>query len=694
MENNYFGDKRLNIDITDYWLILRKRFFQVLVVFLLIFIGTISYTLNQPPVYQAESRIRISSRSPMATIEGSQITWYSGGSSGGIGSEIELISNKDILLNTAVDILRFRDKSKMLNSYPDRDYYTEEEVNYFKGLKFTKPEETALKSLTPDFLRTHLKIEPISGSDIIGIKIKSEYPNIVVAIVNVLAIVYKADSWKCKTLDAQETKNFVEKQLNKAKQELEADKTSLEESSKETVSLGSAGKLQDELTTLRIDLQKFKESYQDTHPKVIKLKNLIASIEDQLSKIPRTKQAYDDNLAEWELKQSLRKNLGEYFIKAEIDYEAKRLKSKDEVQIISKAQDANRMNSNNLINIVAGALFGIIVGCIYAFIWEGLDTSIGKIEDVERITRLPVIAHIPLIGSRRLLGRGSAYSFFRPLEIMYRLMRSVVPISEKEEPLDLEKKILFKFDSFSMTAEAYRTLRTNIQFAIGAGKTTGNLIEITSTSPREGKTLTSTNLAIALAQTGKMTLLLEADMRRPQIAKLFKINEKPGLSDILIGTVDYKDAIRTFTDVLIGNTQWENLIEAQGLDHLHIIPSGTLPPNPSELLLSNEFRELAAKLREEYDFVIIDTPPSLPVSDSSIVSTVVDGTVLIYQSDTTSRHLLLRAIQTLMQNQAKILGVVINQLAFDVVLKSGRANRYGYSSRYLYDDSEKAKGNL
>lgn len=231
-----------------------------------------------------------------------------------------------------------------------------------------------------------------------------------------------------------------------------------------------------------------------------------------------------------------------------------------------------------------------------------------------------------------------------------------------------------------MVAEAYRTLRTNVQFAIGTGQSSGNIIAITSTSPREGKTLTSTNLSIALAQMGKTTLLVEADLRRPQIAELFQIKTKPGLSDLLIGTCQQESAIRTITDMLVDGSDWDKLMETQGIDNLNILPCGTIPPNPTELLISPEFRGLLEKLRIRYDFIVVDTPPSLPVSDASIVGSVVDGTVLIYQSDTTSRHLLLRAIQSLRKNNAKLLGVVINQLSFDVTLRSKAG--YGYSYSY------------
>lgn len=676
MQNENSGDKLLNIDITDYWMILNKRFFQIIFVFLMVLGGTFVYTMKQLPIYQAETRVRISARSPMATIDGASITWYGAGPTNSISSEIELIISKDEILGTVVDFLKNGTKSKYLN---DGEYYTSGEKKYIGSLSFTDEEKKYIETLSPGALRELIRIDPVKVSDIISIITTNRYPNIAIAISNLVAMVYRADFWRTKTQDARDTKVFIEEQLKDVKAQIDAQTKNLEKASEETVSLGSAVKYQDELATLKMELQRLKETYQDSHPKIVKQKNLIKSIEDELDKIPKTKQTYDDNLAEWKLKQAQRKNLGEYLIKAQIDYEAKRTKSKDEVQIVSEANSAGKLSPNEKMNMIAGGIFGLIIACLYAFIWEGLDTSIGKIEDVERVTGLPVIAHIPFIGDRNR----RKWGFFRSFSLLSKTVCHFLPFKKCDEPLDLDKKILFNFDILSMTAEAYRTLRTNIQFALGSQKTTGIVIGITSTSPREGKTLTSTNLAISLAQMGKVTLLIEGDMRRPQIADLFKISEKPGLSDILVGTAKMQDAIKTFTDVLIGNAKWENLLETPGVDNLNIITCGTLPPNPTELLISNEFRELIQKLRSSYDFIIIDTPPTLPVSDSSIISTVTDGTVLIYQSDTTSRHLLLRALHTLKKNHAKLLGIVINQLSFDVVLRSNK-NRFSYSYGYGY----------
>ena len=677
MENN-FSDKTLNIDITDYWLIIQKRFFQILLIFLLIVTLTVVYTLKQPPVYQSECKIKISARQPMATIEGAQITWY-GATGNEMSSEIELITSKDAILDMVAKILQNdagKEKPSVITSDENKDYFTKFELDYVRNLaKFTPEEKSYINTLNASSLRAILQIEQVPSSDIVSIKVKGTYPAVTRAIADVVAMSYRADFWKSKTKDAKDTKTFIDERLQSVKDNLDKLKDNLQKSSEENTSFGDVETYKKQLTELRLELDKLKETYQDSHPKIEKQKKLIASIENQLSKIPQKKQTYDDNLAEWELNQNLRKSLGEFALKAEIDYKAKSEKSKDEIQLISLAATPSKLSPNEVMNIIVGSLFGLILGLIYAFVFEGLDTSIGKIEDVERITGLPVIAHIPLIGGKEVHS-----SFLKPLRFFLKPFASLVPFTKHEEPLDLDKKVLFNFDPLSVVAEAYKTLRTNIQFAIGTGKKSGNAIAITSASPREGKTLTATNLAIALAQMGKMTLLVEADMRRPKIADLFKIDSKQGLSDVLIGTIKADSAIRSTADFLMGDIEWDKLLGSQGIDNLHIMTCGTIPPNPSELLLSSEFREAISDMRQKYDFVIIDTPPILPVSDASIVGTVVDGTVLIYQSDTTSRHLLLRAIQNLKKNQTKLIGIVINQLSFDVVMM--KTGRYKYKDGY------------
>jgi len=685
MENA--SDNKLNIDISDYWIILKKRFVFILLIFIAFLCLAVVYTVKQSPVYRADCKMRIASRQPMATIEGAQISWY-GARGNELSSEIKLMSNKDQIFKEILEILKDKIKNKPLTIITDdKEYYSLEDVKYLEYLKFSVPAEDYINSINDiAAFKTLYKIEPIPNSDIVEIQALTPYPDLCVAMANVIAIVYRADFWKTKTLDAKETMKFIESQLEHLKQELSADKAGLEESSKEKTNLGSPKIYMEELSKLRLELDRMSEKYKDKHPKIIKQRNMIKSIEDQLAKLPKTEIKYSDKQAEWELKNELRKNLGEYYQKAKIDYEAKLVKTKDEIMIISKAHHAGKLKPNEVMNISAGAMLGAIIACLLALVVEGLDTSIGKIEDVERITRLPVIAHIPVIGRKVKIN-----AFFRPAVGIWRgfvkLTLFLFPFLEKENDSEMENNLIVNLDKLSLEAEAYRTLRTNIHFAMGISKKEGNVIQITSSSPREGKSITSTNLAIEIARMGRPVLLVEADMRRPQTTELFKIERKPGLSDLIIETASKESAIRTFTDILMGNSKWDKFIEIQGLDNLNILPCGTIPPNPTELLLSNEFKKLIDDFRKNYDFIIIDTPPILPVSDPAIISTVADGVVLVYQSDKTSRHLLSRAIQILQKSHANLLGIVINQLSFDVIMKAHKT-QYDYSS---YASEEKKK---
>ncbi|MDP7396290.1 MAG: CpsD/CapB family tyrosine-protein kinase, partial [Lentisphaeria bacterium] len=221
----------------------------------------------------------------------------------------------------------------------------------------------------------------------------------------------------------------------------------------------------------------------------------------------------------------------------------------------------------------------------------------------------------------------------------------------------------------------------NIDFAM-RGLEKQKILAITSSSPREGKTLTSANLAIAVAHMGKSVLVIGSDLRRTELSTLFRIEPQPGLSDLLLGSVTEDEAIRTVTDLLVSDTEWDRVMNFQGIDNLHILTAGEPPSNPAELVGSDLYRELLDGFRERYDYIILDTPPVLPVTDASIIASIVDATLLIYQSNKTSRHLLLRAIQTLEKNQANLIGIVINQLSFDVTMP--RSRKYGSYQGYGY----------
>ena len=198
----------------------------------------------------------------------------------------------------------------------------------------------------------------------------------------------------------------------------------------------------------------------------------------------------------------------------------------------------------------------------------------------------------------------------------------------------------------SRVAESYRVLRTNILFA-SLDKPIKTIV-LTSTAPAEGKSTTVANLAIAFAQTGSKVLLIDADLRRPTLHKVFKITNPLGLTNLLLQSVATELALR---DV--------------GVPNLRLITSGPIPPNPSEVLGGNRMKALLSSLGQTFDFILLDSPPTLAVADSSILAATADGVILVVAADEVSRDKARKAKEQLASVKANILGVVLNGVESD-----------------------------
>ena len=191
-------------------------------------------------------------------------------------------------------------------------------------------------------------------------------------------------------------------------------------------------------------------------------------------------------------------------------------------------------------------------------------------------------------------------------------------------------------------AESYRALRTSLLLSnLGAPP---KVIMVTSALPQEGKTTTSINTAVVLAQKGVRVLLIDADLRRPSIHKTLGMGPRSGLSNVLTGSATLEQAI-TRTAIL---------------PNLFILPAGTPPPNPAELLASPNMRQVLEKLREQYDHIVLDTPPSLSVTDAVVLSPRADAVVLVIRSGKTTKQALRRSRDILTQVSAKVVGVLLN----------------------------------
>ncbi len=191
-------------------------------------------------------------------------------------------------------------------------------------------------------------------------------------------------------------------------------------------------------------------------------------------------------------------------------------------------------------------------------------------------------------------------------------------------------------------AESYRALRTSLLLSnLGAPP---KIIMVTSARPQEGKTTTSINTAIVLAQKGVRVLLVDADLRRPSVHKTLGMGPRSGLSNVLTGSATMQQTITT----------------SPILPNLFILPAGTPPPNPAELLASSNMRDLLTELREQYDHIVIDTPPTLSVTDAVVLSPRADATILVIRSGQTTKQALRRSREILMQVNAHVAGILLN----------------------------------
>lgn len=214
------------------------------------------------------------------------------------------------------------------------------------------------------------------------------------------------------------------------------------------------------------------------------------------------------------------------------------------------------------------------------------------------------------------------------------------------------------------TAEAHKRLRANIMFSL-LDEGVGHVIGVTSAMAHEGKTTTSINLAFDMAQVGKRVLLIDADMRMSNIAKVVGAQKAPGLSDILVGNQESSRFIQ----------------KPQLLERVAVVTCGTTPPNPSELLASKRMEAFVDIMKKNYDYVIIDLPPIAAVSDALIVSQYTDGIVLVVRQDYADKRLVDDAVRQLQYNEANLLGFVVN-CSYNENKYYGKYGKYGKYGRY------------
>ncbi len=292
---------------------------------------------------------------------------------------------------------------------------------------------------------------------------------------------------------------------------------------------------------------------------------------------------------------------------------------------------------NRKLIVLIGLILGGGLGLTFAFVKNYFDNTIKTPDDIQN-KNINVLAWIPNIGGI-------------------------------DERVNKEFEFIVARRPDAIPSEAFRALRTRIQFS-KLGKDKIKTILVTSSAPREGKTTVSVNLGGSFALANKKVVILDADLRKPRVHNVFKVKRFPG-----------------FTDYFFGQVSYEEIIRKSEMDNLYYITAGTIPPNPSEILGSPEMEEFLNKLRNEFDIVILDSPPVIAVTDSEILSRLVDASILVVSANNTEIDLMQKSVELLSHDGGSFIGVLLNRFSY----KSGYGSYYKYYYYYSRPKGDQSK---
>jgi capsular exopolysaccharide synthesis family protein len=611
-------------------------------------------------------------------------------------------------------------------SYRSFSQDSSEEVQKESQSNVGAPETTKETAFINQFL-TRLRIEPVRNTRLVKIHFDSYYPELSSQVANAIATNYiklnlenrfnateqakeqlnqQLDLMRAKVETADEAlQEFCEKHgfifldekeknvslqrladLNEALAKAESERMAKEALYKQTKkgefdSLPAVldNKMIQELkqTYLQLEVQysKLSDTFKPEYPEMVRLRRQMETIQRRLNAeygkyISAIKNEYEYSLRKESLVRSAfeqqktvvtemqQKSIQYNILKREVETNRdlyknllQRMKeagiqagiTASNIQVVDQAAVPVRPHTPNIPrNILWAVSIGLLLGVGLGFFFEYLDNTIKTSEEVEHLIRLPSFGMVPEISfeKSRQLERGKIY----PVEL-----------------------ITFGHPR-SMLSEVYRNIRTSILLSFS--ERPPKSLVISSPNSMEGKTTTAVNMAIAFSQLGAPVLIVDGDMRKPRIHKLFNESNRVGLSSFLSGNAELKSIIRN-----------------SNIPNLFYIPSGPVPPNPSELLGSNLFKNMLQFLGRSFDQIIFDAPPVLSFGDSLILSNRVDGVVLVVMSGKTPREALNQSKNALFQVNAKILGVVVNRVDLGHVGHS----YYNYGNYYYYEQEGKTK---
>ncbi len=627
------------LSLADYWRILQKRKWEVVGSVFLVLAATNLVIRKQEPIYRASAKVKLERAQALSSnvFQGFQ-SYYENP----IATESRVIESRAVAELVALQL--------------DPE-----------GAK-----EPALLEQRVAEVQSAVKAEAISDTNIIQIVSTGRDPKRVAQLANAAAEAYIESNLQEKNKQAKKVREFVQSQLEQTDVRLKQSEESLKQMRSEGLATGTAVNLQNRIVDLEGQLAQVLPKLTEAHPDVKRMKEEITRLQEQLKGLPDAELDYARLTREREVNEKTYRTLRERLEEARI---AEAEKVADATIIERATVPGSPITPPKRFGWGVGLMLGVLLGCVLAFVFETLDTSIGTIEDVEKLLQVPVLAVIPHM------------SRFDDPALAPKHWWALWEKRGEKKTLSKESReaLHAHYHPHSITSEAYRILRTNLKLSPDR-----KVLLVTSAGPAEGKTTMISNLGVVLAQSGSKTLILSTDLRRPELDRVFGLEGETGLSEVVQGTVTFERALRGLSDFILGRFGFDETVKHPYLANLFVMGSGhRLPNSPPELLGSKAMQETIATARSQFDVVLLDLPPILPVADSLVLAPQVDGIVMVYQVGRISRGALLRAKMQLDAVGGKLVGVVLNHVRPEVKTEP-QYYYYAYQRRYASEKASEA----
>lgn len=733
-----------SLPLLEYWRILRKRLWTVAGVLSLVLLTVAVGTFRQTPVYRAKAVLQID-REPMNILSFKEVMEIDPNDYDYMETAYRILQSRT-LARRVIDAMK-------LEHVPE--FNAKSSWKPLGDATNTKPEEAKIDPKYHNLIQnfsSRLTVAPIRRSRLVDISFESKDPALAASVVNTLCNTYIEQNLEVKYQATLKASDWLRTQLDDLKAKLEKSEEKLQQYARansilfvddkqsiisqklkqmeEEYTKAEADRIQKEslygqvkngdissvpgildnrlyqeqamkLADLRREYSDLSATFTPEYPKVKRLKSQMDEMERSIKgeRVSYARRVADEYHAAVQrvrlLKETVQRQTREFndigeksieynILKREVDsyrqvYDGllQRLKEAgvsaglkaSNIRLVDQAETPIRpARPRKMLNLALGLIAGLGLGMGLAFFQEYLDNTLKTPDDVQRYLRLPTLGVIPaaLQGKRGKLPYGYGYGSEKRNELPKAASKAITAGRHPELIGDATEGVL---------SEAYRSLRTSVLLS-SSGRPPKVLL-ITSGQPGEGKSTTVVNLAMTLVQLGGKVLVIDTDMRRPRVASLLQLKNSP------IGLSTY----------LTGQSTLDEVIVPTSVPQLFAVPCGPIPPNPAELISSEPMRQLLEDAPKRFDYVILDSPPVLHVSDARILAAQVEAVILVAHGGSTPRELVNHAKSHLQQVNANIIGVALNNVDFSAVgydyyYRYYRGSGYGYGYGYGRDERE------